>query len=513
MALGLIVALLLAPCGAAFAATPAEDAVLVAFSDDMESGPGNWVVDTAIPLGAPWAIIVGPNHSPTHSWFTDDPANISDKRVRLANNVTVPAGSNLSFWLQWNTETGFDGTVLEYSLDGTTWTDILAAQGSIPADANRITQTPYNATISGSFQSPIANRRAWAGNGGPFQEVRVNLTAFAGVAVRFRWRFASDNSVSATGVWLDDVQIAASLEPVSLVVDGAGDGILEPAENVVVEPTWRNTTAAAIAVTGALSNFTGPAGPTYVISDGTAAYGSIAAGGTAACTSDCYSVAITNAATRPAQHWDATARETLTPGGVTKDWTLHVGDSFADVPRTSPFYRFIETILHKDVTGGCSATNYCPASATTREQMAVFVLVAKEPVGYTPPACGATPMFADVPVTSPFCRWIQELANRGVVAGCGGGNYCPGSSVTRDAMAVFVLLTLDPAMNPPACGATPMFADVPASSPFCKWVEELARRGVVTGCGGGNYCPTNPVTREQMGVFLSVTFSLVLYGG
>ena len=78
-------------------------------------------------------------------------------------------------------------------------------------------------------------------------------------------------------------------------------------------------------------------------------------------------------------------------------------------------------------------------------------------------------------------------------------------------MSVFVLRTLDPALSPPACG-TPMFADVPAGSPFCKWIEELARRGVVTGCGGGNYCPAQAVTREQMGVFLAVTFALSLYG-
>ena len=57
-----------------------------------------------------------------------------------------------------------------------------------------------------------------------------------------------------------------------------------------------------------------------------------------------------------------------------------------------------------------------------------------------------------------------------------------------------------------------MFNDVPASSPFCKWIEELARRGVVGGCGGGNYCPTAAVTREQMGVFISATFGLTLYG-
>jgi hypothetical protein len=120
-------------------------------------------------------------------------------------------------------------------------------------------------------------------------------------------------------------------------------------------------------------------------------------------------------------------------------------------------------------------------------------------------------MFADVPASNPFCRWIEELARRGVAGGCGGGNYCPGSLVSRDQMAVFVLRTLDPTLNPPACG-TPMFADVPAANTFCRWIEELARRGVVSGCGGGNYCPLSPVTREQMGVFLSATFGLTLYG-
>lgn len=140
----------------------------------------------------------------------------------------------------------------------------------------------------------------------------------------------------------------------------------------------------------------------------------------------------------------------------------------------------------------------------------MFVLVAKEDAGYAPPPC-ATPVFADVPVSNPYCRWIAELARRNVVSGYGGGNYCPGSPVSRDQMAVFVLRTLDRAPDPPAC-TTPMFADVPAASPFCKWIEELARRSVVTGCGGSNYCPAADVTREQMSVFLTVTFGLTLYG-
>jgi len=76
---------------------------------------------------------------------------------------------------------------------------------------------------------------------------------------------------------------------------------------------------------------------------------------------------------------------------------------------------------------------------------------------------------------------------------------------------VFLLRTLDPGLDPPTC-VSPAFSDVPASSPFCRWIEELVRRGATIGCGNGNYCPAEPVTREQMAVFVSATFGLSLYG-
>jgi hypothetical protein len=81
-------------------------------------------------------------------------------------------------------------------------------------------------------------------------------------------------------------------------------------------------------------------------------------------------------------------------------------------------------------------------------------------------------------------------------------------------MAVFVLATREaPGYAPPACVAgSEAFADVPASSPFCRWIEELARRGVVAGCGNGNYCPAVPVTRGEMSVFITATFGLPIYG-
>jgi hypothetical protein len=279
-----------------------------------------------------------------------------------------------------------------------------------------------------------------------------------------------------------------------------------------VDPSWTNQTGGGVNLTGTLSSFLGPAGATYTITDGSAAYGVVAPGATARCstaTGNCYGVSIA-AGARPETHWDASVVESLSSGGP-KSWTLHVGGSFADVPAGNPFFRFVEILLHRGITGGCSGNLYCPGSASTREQMAVFVLVAREGAGYTPPACSAPNTFDDVPASSPFCRYIEELERRGVVSGCGGNNYCPTQPVTRDQMAVFVLRTLDPGLNPPAC-TTPVFNDVPASNPFCRWIEELVRRGVVAGCGGGNYCPTTPVTRDQMGVFLSGTFGLTLYG-
>ena len=311
---------------------------------------------------------------------------------------------------------------------------------------------------------------------------------------------------SAYGVF---AQRFGGLRPQALTADAGGNRVLEPGETGVVQPTWRNINGALLTFGGTLTDLTGPTGPTYTITDGTAGYGTVANAGNGICT-DCYGVLV--AGPRPAMHWDASAVETITPDtlGQQKQWALHVGGSFADVSTTSPFYRFIETLLHYGVSTGCSGTQYCPAAATTREQMAVFVLVTKEGTGYLPVGCTA-PVFADVPASSPFCRWIEELARRGVVTGCGGGNYCPGDPVSREQMAVFVLVTLDPTLNPPAC-TTPMFNDVPASSSFCRWIEELARRSVVTGCGGGNYCPGSAVTREQMGVFLSATFGLTLYG-
>jgi hypothetical protein len=355
-------------------------------------------------------------------------------------------------------------------------------------------------------------------------EVRVN-TYTSGV--QFAARIAGDATGNFVVVWATEGEDGSStgisaqrfggLLPAAAAVDGSptpqsdGNGVLEPGEEVELRTTWRNISGGGRTFGGMLARLTGPAGAGYAVADPTADFGAVPDDGTAAC-ADCYALSVSAPSVRPVSHWDVRAVESITPDalGNQQAWALHVGDSFTDVPRSRPFYRFVETLFHRGATAGCAATAFCPQAPTTREQMAALILAALEGPGYTPPAC-AFPPFDDVPASSPFCPFVAELARRGVVAGCGGTRYCPTDPVAREQVPVFVLRALDPALDPPAC-ATPLFEDVPAGSPFCPWIEELARRGVVTGCRGGHFCPADPVTREQVSVFAGAGFGLVLYG-
>ncbi|MEP0773719.1 MAG: S-layer homology domain-containing protein, partial [Acidobacteriota bacterium] len=71
---------------------------------------------------------------------------------------------------------------------------------------------------------------------------------------------------------------------------------------------------------------------------------------------------------------------------------------FADVDcDTTPNADWIVDLYNKGITAGCGTNplRFCPDQIVTRRQMAIFLLKAKEPAGYTPPACTGT-MFGDV---------------------------------------------------------------------------------------------------------------------
>jgi len=199
-----------------------------------------------------------------------------------------------------------------------------------------------------------------------------------------------------------------------------------------------------------------------------------------------------------------------TTATFTKTPTSSPTATFVDVPTTHWAWQFIETLYKNGITGGCSSSplKYCPDNAVTRAQMAVFLLRGIHGASYKPPTVGDTTGFADVPISHPFAAWIKQLAVEGITGGCGGGNYCPNSSVTRAQMAIFLLRAEHgPGYTPPPATGV-MFSDVSATSPAAAWIEQLAMEGITGGCGGGKYCPTKAVTRAQMAVFLVRTFNL-----
>src|SRR5438105_9928100 len=46
--------------------------------------------------------------------------------------------------------------------------------------------------------------------------------------------------------------------------------------------------------------------------------------------------------------------------------------------------------------------------------------------------------FNDVPASDPFYNDVNAIQGAGITSGCGGGNFCPSSSITREAEAAFV---------------------------------------------------------------------------
>jgi len=161
--------------------------------------------------------------------------------------------------------------------------------------------------------------------------------------------------------------------------------------------------------------------------------------------------------------------------------------TFAD-DDASPHQADIESIAARGITIGCAPALFCPTAPVTREQMATFLVRA-----FTLPPSTVDAFTDDE--GSPHEADINAIAARGITVGCGGGHFCPGSPVTREQMASFLVRTLGLARF-----STPVFTDVTGG--HLPDVNALAGHLITVGCGDGRFCPANPVLREQMATFL-----------
>ncbi len=448
-------------------------------------------------------------------------------------------------------------------VDGATWVFVGNGAGlsglELSASGANASLSPVWTLSTAAFSPLVANGVLFAAGGG-------SLRALAPTTGATLWSTTSigaihwESPVVANGVlYLADESghlsaWAPALFPVRPETDAeavAGsrsnaNGLIEPGETVELAPFWTNERTSAEALTGTLTGFTGPGLASYSIGDSSADYGTIAAGATGTCrgsTAGCYRIAISNPAARPAAHWDATATETLSSGGIRK-WTVHVGGSFSDVPASDLFFAPVETLFHRGVTLGCGGGAYCPSQNVSRGQIAAFIArsalgsdaavpAAGSVAGLGAYACraGGVSLFSDVPPASQFCAQIHWLAAGGRSFSCSdqgvsfASTWCPSAALTRGELAAILARDLAgadsavPSKLPDAgngraydCtdGKANAFSDVADTSPFCRFVYYIWSRGVIDGFGDGTYRPGSSVARDQMAKFLVNAYGLTL---
>ncbi len=168
--------------------------------------PAGWTTN-AFQGADVWVTTTAANDTPLNSAFGIDSTTTSD-HVLTSPAYAIPAGgAQLTFRNRWqfeNTTSFFDGGMLEISIGGGTFQDILSAGGSFATGG-------YTGTLS--TLNPLGARSAWTGSssGYPaFLTTTVNLPAAArGQSVVLRWRVSTDSSNTTTfrGQEIDTIRL------------------------------------------------------------------------------------------------------------------------------------------------------------------------------------------------------------------------------------------------------------------------------------------------------------------
>lgn len=235
-----------------------QDTVL--FADHFENGGTNWTVtgtpgiwNTQHNVANPYAPING-----NVSLFgrggdgINDADSEIDAAAQMVNAVTLPAGASyLHFNHQFRMEQGWDGSVVEYSTNGTNWNILTSAFFDEGLD--------HTGTIFNVSDTPLANQMAFTGLRG-LSSTRYDLSTLAGQSVRFRFRNVSDIYYGDTGWIVDDVQVYTCAVPApgvtvskataTVTEGGATDSYtvvleMEPTQNVMVNITNNSTEVTA----------------------------------------------------------------------------------------------------------------------------------------------------------------------------------------------------------------------------------------------------------------------------
>ncbi|MBW2700758.1 MAG: hypothetical protein JRF33_08035 [Deltaproteobacteria bacterium] len=168
------------------------------YSDDMEGTEPNGWTHQANVGNDDWRYTSADSHSPDHSWFASDAAYEKDISL-FTPSQSIGDTALLTFWQKYDFENGYDGGVLEISVDG----------GNQFSDlGSYITQNGYNSALDDWTSNPLGAREAWSGSAN-WQMVTADLSQFGPGDIILRFRLGCDSSVGGVGWWIDDLELNA----------------------------------------------------------------------------------------------------------------------------------------------------------------------------------------------------------------------------------------------------------------------------------------------------------------
>lgn len=171
----------------------------IAFTDNFDSPVGGQPGWTHAATGGAdnWATQSSAYASDGPTVYGFIPGNTVVTSARLVSPA-IESAQQLTFYHSYDLEDGYDGAVLEISTnDGASWQDL----------GDYIISGGYTDTIAPDYNSPIANRSAWTGEGFTAPSlVRVDLSSFQG-PFRLGFRFACDESVDSGGWVIDQLTL------------------------------------------------------------------------------------------------------------------------------------------------------------------------------------------------------------------------------------------------------------------------------------------------------------------
>ena len=123
-------------------------------------------------------------------------------------------------------------------------------------------------------------------------------------------------------------------------------------------------------------------------------------------------------------------------------------------------------------------------------------------------------LYSDVPPSHYAYEHVQRLGDEGVFDGTecsSSGQFCITELVDRETTAVWIIKTITD--DTPSGVSNSRFSDVSVGDWKAKYIEELAERGITSGCGndgngGKKFCPDGDVPRKHMAIFIFRAFDL-----